>query len=267
MHNINVIPFYLDNNSSCMPFYLLNDVRGNDVIYIGKNNLVYLNDKDYPLSYQILLYQLCLDKGLCFAYKINDNTTLLKKQKDNKVSYSVLNNATQKSLYKGYFDNLEQLRIHFNDKYICLTSTEYGDYYEKVIAGYDIEKAKLLDCNDYKTSSQLYEALVENRRCRDDLINSILKEKVLIKDKSRLYNFLSFILNEEINDKNVLDALTKAKSYVLERYPEVLDINKKEDKNKDKENDIKFFQFNRIPKKISNLKYKENKVYCKKLGH
>ena len=37
------IPFYLDNNSNNLPFYLTKDKRGNDVIYINYKNMIYTN--------------------------------------------------------------------------------------------------------------------------------------------------------------------------------------------------------------------------------
>ena len=131
-----------------------------------------------------------------------------------------------------------------------------------VFFGYDLTCNKQLDCNDYNTSSNLYKSLVEIRRCRFDVIISILKGKILIDDSDRLFHFMSFILNTKITDDNYKDYLLIARNYILSKYPNLEDIDIKEDieliKNNSKEYSINHFYFNRIDKNIDNLKYIKN---------
>ena len=44
------MPFYLDNNSSNLPFYLMKDENENDIIYINNSNIIYTNTKNNNLE-------------------------------------------------------------------------------------------------------------------------------------------------------------------------------------------------------------------------
>ena len=263
------VPFYADNNSSNLPFYLLQDVRGNDVIYINKDNMIYMNRKDIDLKDQIFMYSKCFNKGICFAYKINNDLTLLKQQQDKNIYWFLLDRENQLGIYHNYFDNLEEVNFHFNDNYLCITSTEFGDCIPNVVAGYDIKNKEILDCRDFSTTNNLYKAIVEVRRCRFDCIYSILEEKVLLEDKNRLYKFLSFILNKDVNDNNITRSLKEAKPYVLKKYPKLSKFKIRNDietvREKSKNFGLNYFYFNRIDKEIDNLKYQKNKVLSKKI--
>lgn len=262
------VPFYADNNSSNLPFFLLQDVRGNDVIYINKDNMIYMNRKDIDLKDQILLYSKCLNKGICCAYKINKDLTLLKQQKEKNIYWILLDKENQLGIYHHYFDNLEEVNFHYNDNYLCLTSADYGDYIPTVVAGYDIKNKKILDCQDFYTSNNLYKAIVEVRRCKFDCIYSILQQRILLEDKTRLYKFLSFILNKEVNDNNIRQSLKEARPYVLKKYPKLRKFKIHDDidtvKEKNKNFGVNYFYFNRIDHEIDNLKHQENKVLSKK---
>ena len=108
-----------------------------------------------------------------------------------------------------------------------------------------------------------YKKLVEIRRVRLDVLISIINNKILIKDRVRLYRFLSFIMNKEIDKNNYKDYLDEAREYVLSKYPNLLDIeiNNIDDKNKDY--GINYFYFNRIDEDITDLKYLSNKSKVK----
>ena len=261
------IPFYLDNNSSNLPFYLLRDVRGNDVIYINKDNIIYTNRKNIAINDQMSIYNKCLNQGICYTYKINKNLTLLKTQKEKNIYWFLFDKENQIGIYQNYFDNLEEVRIHFNDNYLCITSTEYGDCIPTVVAGYDIKNRKVLDCDDLSTANNLYKAIVEVRRCRFDCIYSILSGKVLVEDISRLYKFLSFVLNKQVNGENIKVSLKEARPYILKKYPKLKNFKINNDvetvKSKNKDFGINYFYFNRIDQEIADLKCKENKVLCK----
>lgn len=262
------IPFYLDNNSSNLPFYMLKDARGNDVIYISDNNMIYTNTNHMQLNEQISLYNKCLNQGICYNYKINKNINLLKIQKDKNIYYFLLDKENQIGIYQTYFDNLEENKVHFNDDYICITSTEYGECIPTVVAGYDIKNRKILDCEDFNTANKLYKAIVEVRRCKFDCICSILRGEVLLEDEDRLYKILSFILNKKVDKNNVKQSLKEAKPFVLKKYPKLSKLkisnNKEEIEEKNKLFGINYFYFNRMDKKLDNLKYQENKQLCKR---
>ena len=125
---INYIPFYTENNSHNLPFYLLKDKNKNDVIYINNNNIVYTNSKGIDISKQILYYNLCLNKGLCYVYRVTDDVNIIKKVINSDVYYFLCNN--QEEYYIYYHDNRwdNEINIHANGNYLCLTSNEYQYY-------------------------------------------------------------------------------------------------------------------------------------------
>ena len=266
-----MIPFYLDNNSCNLPFYLIKDSKGFDVIYINDKNMIYTNSKTNNLGQQLNLYTKCFNKGICFLYKVNDELSVVKQINNNDIIWYINTNDDYLKIYEDKFDNIEGVNIHFNSKYLCLTSYEYGEAIPEVVAGYDIKKSKLLDCNDYNTSSNLYKSLVEIRRCRFDVIVSILKGKIFIDDKDRLFRFMSFILDTKINEINYKAYLLLARNYIISKYPALENIDIKEDieriKNSSKEYSINHFYFNRIDSNIDNLKYVKNNEKVIKMQH
>lgn len=259
------IPFYADNNSSNLPFYLLQDARGNDVIYINDKNMIYTNSKNITLYEQMDMYTKCLNQGICYFYRIDKNIRVLKKHINKDIYWYLLNGNDQLGIYKTKFDNLENVNIYFNDKYFCLTSMEYGEYVPEVVAGYDIKNKKLFDCEDYQTGNYLYKSLVEVRRCRYDCICSILQKEILIDDEERLFSFLSFILNKKITKENYMDNIDKARFYVLKKYPKLINLKIEKDKLKEQNKlfGINHFYFNRLETDMPELKYKQNKTYVK----
>ena len=72
------IPFYLDNNSNNLPFYLTKDKRGNDVIYINSKNMIYTNTKNSNIGQQLNLFTRCFNQGIYSLYKVNDELSLVK---------------------------------------------------------------------------------------------------------------------------------------------------------------------------------------------
>lgn len=261
------IPFYSDNNSSNLPFYLSKDTRGNDVIYINDQNMIYTNQKGLEINDQLNLYEKCLNQGICYYYKIDKELAIIKKQINKDIHWYLLNGTDQIGIYNTKYDNLEDIKIYFNDKYFCLTSMEYGECMPSIVAGYDITQKKFLDCSDYKTENSLYKSLVEVRRCRFDCICSILSGKLLLEDEERLFNFLSFILNQQVNHENLRESLSISRDYILHKYPDLSQINVYFDKSeieKQSENfDVGHYYFNRMSKKLEELKYLNNKVYVK----
>ena len=244
---INYIPFYTENNSHNLPFYLLKDKNKNDVIYINNNNIVYTNSKGIDISKQILYYNLCLNKGLCYVYRVTDDVNIIKKVINSDVYYFLCNN--QEEYYIYYHDNRwdNEINIHANGNYLCLTSNEYQDYVGDIVFGYDLDKHKLIDYNDPATNSNMYKYLIDIRRCRFDLISSIINNKEYSKDKNILYNFLSFILDTNINEQNYVYGMLEATKIILNQYPNINNI--------DNVYDVSKFYFHRNCKKVKNLKY------------
>ena len=265
------MPFYLDNNSCNLPFYLIKDSKGNDVIYINDNNMIYTNTKNNDIGRQLTLFTKCFNHGICCIYKVNDSVSIVKQFIKNDITWYISNKNDFIRVYQDKYDHLEGVNIHYNSKYLCLTSYEYGEAMPDVVAGYDLTCNRVLDCNDYNTASNLYKSLVEIRRCRFDVILSILRGKIMTKDSDRLYRFMSFILDNKIDDSNYLDYIYEVKNYVLEKYPSLndLNINDNYDLNeKNKEFGINYFYFNRIDKDIKSIKYldKNEKIIKKKLN-
>ena len=78
---------------------------------------------------------------------------------------------------------------------------------------------------------------------------------------------MSFILDKKIDNNNYKDYISIVKNYVLEKYPNLLeldisDIDNLEDKSK--EYGINHFYFNRIDNDIEDLKYVKGKEKIKK---
>lgn len=251
------VPFCLDNNSSNLPFCTLKDNRANDIIYINNNNLIYTNSRNTKLNEQIHLYSHYFDAGISFVYKINDDLSLLKSTHNKETIWTFLNDNEKIELHRKYFDNLSNTQIHFNDKYVCLANFEYGSSVPEVVAAYDIEKNALLDCSDYNTKNELYKNIVEARNFDKNVILSILNGKNMCKEKD-LENALSFLLNKEVNDKNLEDALAEALQYIKLEYEKLNNLDLTPDLDI-----LSRLYFKRKPKEIDIKKEKQNKVYAK----
>ena len=265
--NEKCIPFYLDNNSCNLPFYLIKDSKGNDVIYINEKNMIYTNTRNNDINRQLTLFTMCFNHGICSIYKVNNDVSIIKQFINNDIILYISTNNDFVKIYEDKYDYSEGVNIHFNSRYLCVTLYEYGEAIPDIVSGYDFICNKHLDCNDFYTSSNLYKSLVEIRRCRFDVIISILKGEILTKDSDRLFRFMSFILDKKIDNNNYKDYISIAKKYIIKKYPDLLDINIDDISNledKSKEYGINYFCFNRIDKKIDNLKYIDNKVKMSK---
>lgn len=260
------IPFYLDNNSSNLPFYLTKDTNGNDVIYINDKNIIYTNTKNNQLGQQLNLFIKCFNQGICSIYKINDSVSIIRQFINNNINWYINTSDNIINVYSDYIDQIETINIHYNSKYLCLTSYEYGECVPDVVAGYDLTNNKLLDCSDYNTMNSLYRNLVEVRRCRFDVIASILTGRLVINDINRLFRFMSFILDRSIDDSNYKEYMKITRDYVLEKYPKLNELDISNIKNIDeysKEFGINYFHFNKMDEDIKDLKYVENKTKVK----
>ena len=47
-----------------MPFYLIKDSKGNDVIYINDNNMIYTNTMNNDIGRQLTLFTKCLNMNV-----------------------------------------------------------------------------------------------------------------------------------------------------------------------------------------------------------
>lgn len=257
------IPFYLDNNSCNLPFYLIKDSKGNDVIYINEKNIIYTNTYNNDINSQLTLFTKYFNLGICSIHKVNNDVSIIKQFINNDIVWYISNKEDFIKIYEDKYDHLEGVNIHINSKYLCLTSYEYGEAIPDVVSGYDLTCNKQLDCNDYNTCSNLYKSLVEIRRCRFDVIISILKGEIITNDSDRLFRFMSFILDKKIDDNNYKDYISIVQNYILKKYSNLkeLDIDNIDNlDDKSKQYGINHFYFNRIDKKIDNLKYVDNKV-------
>lgn len=261
------IPFYADDNRSNLPYYLVQDVRGNDVIYVNPSNHIYTNQKNLGLNEQLNLFHKCINQGICYTYKINKDVTILKKHIEKNIYWYLLDGKNELNLYQSFYDNLEDINIIFNDKYFCLTSKEYGDAIPTVVAAYDIEQKKLLDCEDYQTENILYKTLVDVRRSQFDCVYSILTGKMMEETNERLFKLLSFMLGKKVDKNNYLDDIQQVRNYILNKYPYLSNIKVIDDVDELKELnyqfDINHFSFNRINEDLTKLKYLEPKTYEK----
>lgn len=258
--------FVKEDNSSNLPFYIIKDEYNNDVIYINDNNKIYMNDVNTNISEQIFMYKNLYKLGICSISKVNKDLYIVK-QYDNKIiNWSLLNKDGNINIYSNLLNNKEEINFYFNDKYLCLTTCEYGEYLPNIMVGYDIKENKFLDCDDYKTTQYLRKYLVEYRSYRYEFICSVLNNAIPKEHYDLLYNFLGFILDKDINENNLEESRLEGINYILDKYPIFNSLIQDDNVNLDlKKKFLKqnYIYLNRKSNGIENLKYL-NKVYVKK---
>lgn len=171
-------------------------------------------------------------------------------------------------LYSEEEDLSKILSFSYNNKYIVVWESYYDCPIINVLAAYDIEKERKIDCSDNYINDKLIDSVVKIRRCMYDVVASILLDEELMIDKYRLYSFMSFILNKRINESNFHKVTPIIKEYIISKYPELnnqkIYNSKKELMMMNEKYGIDYFVFKKMEYSIDGIKYINNKKLIKK---
>lgn len=249
-----------------LPYIIKQNSLGQDVL-VTHNNQINLNKKNSSLNYQRKAYENCLDDLSYEVYEVNKKTYIIKSynQKDNMCYIDVID-SHRTNIYSA--DDCNPLNISYNNNYITVWDMDYECPMINLLAAYDIKQQRLIDCRDIYTSNSLIDGVIKYRRCMFDVVASILLNKELMIDKTRLYSFMSFIVNDNVNQQNFWVYTDQIKSYILKFYPELKNIdkqlNQKDILKLNQQYGIDYFVFKQQDHIIPNIKYLSKKTYVKK---
>lgn len=196
-------------------------------------------------------------------YTIKEGLYLIR----NNNSYSIKQNENELIELYSNEDMDSYIFFSYNNKYIVIWETYYDCPITTVLAAYDIENKKIIDCSNSYTNKELVEGVVKKQRCMYDVVASILMDTELMIDKNRLYNFMSFIINKRVNESNFHKYTSIIKDYIISCYPELesqkIYTNKKELLALNEQYGIDYFIFNQMEHNIDGLKYIKNNEFVK----
>lgn len=258
------IPFFNEDNGFNLPFVIEKDELGNDVLVISSDNKAPLNKKYTNINYQTAVYNNCCEDKNYSAYEIENKIYIIKGNEYYK-NYSEIEvkiiDGKEKKSFTYVEDEFNKVYMSNNSKYIVFWNVDERCPMNEVVAAYDIEHHKLIDCTNQRIVNELIESVVLYRRCAYDVIASILKEDVLVKDSERLYTFLSFLTNKRVNKYNYPLEVPAVKEYVIKKYPKLKThkVNINNLKKLIKYYGLDSFAFKQIDRDIKDLTYIENK--------
>ena len=258
------IPFFNEDNGFNLPFVIEKDDLGNDVLVISIDKKIPLNKSNTDINYQTAVYNNCCEGNLYSANEI-ENCLYVIREKQYYKNYSetkvkIIDNE-EFDFCTYVEDEFNKVYMSYNSKYIVFWNIDEKFPMNDVVAAYDIENKKSIDCTDQIIVNELIKSVVKYRRCAYDILVSILKEDVLVKDPDRLYSFMSFLTNRDINDSNYQFVVPVVKEYVIKKYPKLKThkINVDNLKKLTKYYGLDSFVFKQIDRDIKDLTYKENK--------
>lgn len=259
-----IIPYIKEDNSCNLPYAVSVDEFGCDVISFN-DKVIPLNKQKSNINYQLTIYKYCRDEYEYSAYQIIENVYIIIQYKNYKKNiqglFKVIDHDKEINLSPFINDDTSIYSVSYNDKYIVLLKSNLNYYDKEIVEAYDIDNKKMIDCSNQANVHALMTKIVNKRRCSLNIILSILKG-TLTNDKSRLFAFLSFLNNCEINENNYYDYLDVSKKYILKLYPELC--------NYDNEylsyhnSRYNYLYFSPIGSVIDNLKYKDEHIKIKK---
>ena len=259
---------YIKEDSCSLPYDIIKDDFGCDVIKTN-NKTIPLNIKNSDLNYQLTIYNICCDEYDYKAFKVTDNIYVFIKYTDyhHRIygNFNIIDNNN--IIYLSCFINDDEnvYSLSFNKQYIVLIKSDL-DYLDKeIIEAYDIKNKKKIDCDNYNNIEELMNNVVNKKRCRFDVIYSILTGKML-NNESRVYDLLSFLNKVNIDKHNYQKFLDISRKYILSIYPEInkLIINYNGLYNYMQQYNLNYFLFNPIDTTIQNLTYIEDKKKIRK---
>lgn len=248
---------------------IVKDNIGNDVLMFN-SKVIPLNKKNTDNNFRQIVMNHCTGNFEYDAYQINDELYLIKQIKKYKyyteVNYKLINDDTIE-LFTSIETASKSSFFAYNNKYITVVERDYDYPINDVVAAYDIDANKLINCHDYQTKQVLCDSVVNYKRCLYDVVASILTNQILMIDKGRLFSFMSFITNETIDDNNYYDYVEEVKKYIIHCYPgfkgKKVDTSKRIILDLNCIYGIGYFKFKKIPYKIDNLNYINDKQLVK----
>ena len=263
-----IYPYIREDNCSNLPYCLKKDVKGNDIIVVN-NEEILLNEENTDLDYQITIFNNYVVGNKYISYILAPKIYLLYEYNEinNKKigNIKIIDNGRINSICEFVNDD-EYVYTHIsNDIYVAIIKYDSEYYSKEIIDGYDLINHQVIDCDNVKTNQSLLYNLVNRKRCRFDVIVSIITGKIN-NNKNRLLDVLSFLLGYKVNDSNYDISLLLAKDYILYNYPELKHIclDSIDIKEKSIDYGLSYFSFNPINHSIKDIKYKnKQKKLCK----
>lgn len=265
-----IMPYLKEDNSCNLPYIIKKDQNNCDVLVtIGKQ--IPLNLIDTTLNYQLAVYNNCLDEYQYKAYQVMNDIYILLRYRENKYVVSgqidIIDHGDVYKLCDFENNDTDVYNISYNKNYIVAYRSDPECYTKEIVEAYDIKTKKMVDCNDCNSVNGLLDNVVNRRRCRFDIIVSILTGKVTDENKGRMFTFLSFLTKEYITENNYYDILLKSREYILNCYPELNNVNLNVPSDQidlqSNKYDLSYFTFNPINSIVPNIKYKEKYVKLK----
>lgn len=192
---------------------------------------------------------------------------IIKETKDKVCTVKIETDKTFE-LYSEEEDVSKILSFSYNNKYVVVWESYYDCPIINVLAAYDIEKERKIDCSDNYINDKLIDSVVRIRRCMYDVVASIILDEELMVDKYRLYSFISFIINKTVDESNFHEYSPIIKEYILNKYPELnnqkIYTSKKDLIIMNEKYGIDYFVFKKMECNIPGLKYIDYKTLVKK---
>lgn len=192
---------------------------------------------------------------------------IIKETKDKVCTVKIETDKTVE-LYSEEEDVSKILSFSYNNKYVVVWESYYDCPIINVLAAYDIEKERKIDCSDNYINDKLIDSVVRIRRCMYDVVASIILDEELMVDKYRLYSFISFIINKTVDESNFHEYSPIIKEYILNKYPELnnqkIYTSKKDLIIMNEKYGIDYFVFKKMEYNIEGIKYIKNKELVKR---
>jgi hypothetical protein len=192
---------------------------------------------------------------------------IIKETKDKVCTVKIETDKTVE-LYNEEEDVSKILSFSYNNKYVVVWESYYDCPIINVLAAYDIEKERKIDCSDNYINDKLIDSVVRIRRCMYDVVASIILDEELMVDKYRLYSFISFIINKTVDESNFHEYSPIIKEYILNKYPELnnqkIYTSKKDLIIMNERYGIDYFVFKKMEYNIEGIKYIKNKELVKR---
>ena len=192
---------------------------------------------------------------------------IIKETKDKVCTVKIETDKTFE-LYSEEEDVSKILSFSYNNKYVVVWESYYDCPIINVLAAYDIEKERKIDCSDNYINDKLIDSVVRIRRCMYDVVASIILDEELMVDKYRLYSFISFIINKTVDESNFHEYSPIIKEYILNKYPELnnqkIYTSKKDLIIMNEKYGIDYFVFKKMEYNIEGIKYIKNKELVKR---
>ena len=153
-------PFIRDDNRNNLPFFIQKDSVNNDVLVIGDCKRIPLNSKNTSLDYQFAVYNQCQNDHEYSAKEIKPELYIIREKisHDQYIESNItLINHNTMPMISTIEDRCHKCFLSYNSKYIVIWERDYTCPTIDVVAAYDIEMEKMIDCSINKVVNELKE--------------------------------------------------------------------------------------------------------------